>query len=175
MFGYNFVAVFAFSASRVSLQLLFLYILVDSVTVMHSDRFHIDFFILGQDESSSIDVPPISTLIFDEIAHKFSEGYLQIALYEFSNIPDIADGLLQIFLAVAFDCVESFGHFGVYYEFAYFVYFLIWCVGVVWTEHPSLAFSVGTPAGPHNWCFYAVAFYESLDHAHLVSMAEDRW
>ena len=76
MFGYNFIAIFAFSASGVSFQLLFLYILIDSVAIMDSDRFHIYFFILRQDESSSIDIPPISSFIFDEIADKFSEGYL---------------------------------------------------------------------------------------------------
>ena len=131
MFSYNFIAIFAFSTSGVSFQLLFLYILIDSVAVMDSDRFHIYFFILRQDESSSIDIPPISSFIFDEIADKFSEGYLQIALYKFGYIADITDCLLQVFLAVAFDCIEGFGHFGVDYEFADLVYFLIRGVGMV--------------------------------------------
>ena len=131
MFSYNFVAIFAFSASGVSLQLLFLYIIVDSVTVMNSNRFHIYFFVLGQDESSSINVPPISSLIFNEITDKLSEGYLQIVLYEFGYIANIAYCLLQIFLAIAFDCIEGFGHFSVDYKFADFIHFLIGSVGVV--------------------------------------------
>jgi len=63
----HFVAIFAFPASSVGFQLLFLNIFVNNVTIMHGDRLYINLFIFGKNKSLGVDVPPISSLIFDKV------------------------------------------------------------------------------------------------------------
>ena len=67
MLSNHFIAILAFSATSISLQLLFLNILINGITIMESDRLNVYLLILSQYESFGVDVPPISSLIFDKV------------------------------------------------------------------------------------------------------------
>lgn len=64
----SFVAVLAFFALSIRFYLFLLRIL-DRLVIMHSNQLHVDFDIFSQNECLGVNVPPITTLVFDKITN----------------------------------------------------------------------------------------------------------
>ena len=143
------VAVLALPALGVGLQLFFLHSLVDLV-VVHSDGLDVDLGLLLQDEGLGVDVPPVASLVLDEVAHKLYKVDLEVGLHELGNVSDIPNGLLEVLVARALHCVEGFRHFGVDHKFAHFIDFFCGSVGIIRTQNPALVAAVSSPASSHN-------------------------
>lgn len=75
----------AFLTLSISLQFLFLSILLNFI-IMHGDKPNINLNILIQNEGFGVQIPPISTLIFDKIANQLVKGDFQMVLYKFTNV-----------------------------------------------------------------------------------------
>ena len=141
---------------------------------MHRYWLYIHLFVLRQNESPCVHIPPVSPLVFHEITHKLSERYFESTLNKLGYAADLSNGLLQVLLARAFHCVESFRHFGVYHEFADFVDLLSRSVCIVRTEDPALVVTIPSPTASQHRGLHTMAFDEALNDADLAAVAEDR-
>ena len=149
MLSYHFVAVFTFFTFCVSLQLL-LFHPFDHLIVMHCYWPHVYLLVLCQNERFCVDVPPVTTLVLDEIADQLFEDYFEMSLDKFSYLFYVTNSLSQILLACAFHSIESFRHFGIDHKFTNLIDFLGRCIRVIRTQNPTLIASISSPTSSHN-------------------------
>lgn len=138
---------------------------------MHGDKPNINLNILIQNEGFGVQIPPISTLIFDKIANQLVKGDFQMVLYKFTNVNNWAKGLLEVFITATFDCVKRFDHLRIHDEFADLVHLGLRFVLVIWTYDPPFAISISSPACTDDGRFHALAFHKPLNHTNLIPCA----
>lgn len=173
----NFLAVFASLAFCIALQIfLSLGILLDIVMIMVNNRFNINFFLFPfNDKSLHINKPPILSLIFDEISHKFTEIYLQIPAHKIDNILHVLQCLVSELCVNTFCCFESMGNFCVYDQLVYLWHFGFRCVLISWVYYIGLAIAVCPPACSNNWRPYTIRFNKLLKDTNFATMTQNPW
>ena len=98
---------------------------------MVGDQFNINLWVSFKDESFGINIPPVSTLIFNKITDQLFEGNFEMNLKELTNTLDIPNCFFEILLTGALYCIERLWHFRIDHKFTDLINFFPRCVGIV--------------------------------------------